>query len=258
MKLSIITINRNNAAGLSRTIESVVSQTYTDFEYIVIDGASTDESVGVIKEYADRITYWVSEPDKGIYNAMNKGILKAKGEYLLFMNSGDWLVDDVLLQLADYLTEYDIIYGNWYKVFDKDNIEPEQFPDIVTFQFLAFNYSLPHQAAFIKRNLFESLNYYDEGLKMVSDWKFFLDSLFKYNCTYKHISIYISYYDKNGFSSDENNNQIQKYERNKVIQEGYKNFIYINDELNENTYRLWRYDKSKIVLFFKKIGFFRF
>ena len=89
MKLSIITINRNNAAGLRRTIESVVSQTYTEFEYIIIDGASTDESVDVIKEYADKITFWVSEPDNGIYNAMNKGILKAKGEYLLFLNSGD-------------------------------------------------------------------------------------------------------------------------------------------------------------------------
>lgn len=79
MKLSIITINRNNAAGLRRTIESVVSQTYTDFEYIIIDGASTDGSVEVIKEYSDKITYWVSEPDTGIYNAMNKGILKAQG-----------------------------------------------------------------------------------------------------------------------------------------------------------------------------------
>ena len=90
-KLSIITINRNNSAGLHKTIESVVSQTFTDYEYIIIDGASTDGSVDIIKQYANKITSWVSEPDKGIYNAMNKGILKATGEYLLFLNSGDSL-----------------------------------------------------------------------------------------------------------------------------------------------------------------------
>ena len=125
-KLSIITINRNNAAGLRKTIESVVSQTYTDFEYIIIDGASTDGSVEVIKEYAEATLpcgeglgerlYWVSEPDKGIYNAMNKGILKAQGEYLLFLNSGDWLVDkDVIKSFIDLNIINDIV-NNFYIV----------------------------------------------------------------------------------------------------------------------------------------------
>ena len=91
MKFSIITINYNNCEGLRRTIESVVNQTCHDFEYIIIDGGSTDGSVDVIKQYADQIDYWVSEPDKGIYNAMNKGVAVAKGEYCLFLNSGDSL-----------------------------------------------------------------------------------------------------------------------------------------------------------------------
>lgn len=117
MKLSIITVNRNNTEGLRKTIESVVSQTYTDFEYIIIDGASTDGSVDIIKEYADRITYWVSEPDNGIYNAMNKGILKAKGEYLQFLNSGDWLVDEGVLQtMIKYTDDVDILIGNIYLI----------------------------------------------------------------------------------------------------------------------------------------------
>ena len=97
MKLSIITINRNNAQGLRKTIESVISQTFTDFEYLIIDGASTDGSTDVIKQYEDKITYWISEPDKGIYNAMNKGILKAVGAYCLFLNSGDALSKDSIL-----------------------------------------------------------------------------------------------------------------------------------------------------------------
>ena len=91
MKLSIITINRNNAKGLEKTIQSVASQTFKDFEYVIIDGASTDDSVDVIKKYEASFAYlkWVSEPDKGIYNAMNKGICRSSGEYVMILNSGD-------------------------------------------------------------------------------------------------------------------------------------------------------------------------
>ena len=91
-QLSIITINRNDAKGLEHTLKSVWKmQTFKDFEHIIIDGASCDGSVDVIKKYATKLAYWISEPDKGVYNAMNKGIVKAQGEYLLFLNSGDWL-----------------------------------------------------------------------------------------------------------------------------------------------------------------------
>ena len=97
MKYSIITINYNNRDGLEKTIQSVINQTCQDFEFIIIDGGSTDGSVDIIKKYNDRINYWVSEPDKGIYNAMNKGILQAHGEYLNFMNSGDCFFDNEVL-----------------------------------------------------------------------------------------------------------------------------------------------------------------
>ena len=94
----IITINYNDAAGLKKTIDSVINQTYTEFEYIIIDGGSSDSSLQIIKENANQINYWVSETDKGIYNAMNKGIEAAKGEYLLFLNSGDYLLDSLVLK----------------------------------------------------------------------------------------------------------------------------------------------------------------
>ena len=111
--LTIITINLNNSIGLRKTIESVISQTYNDFEYLIIDGGSIDGSVDVIKEYADRISYWFSEPDKGIYNAMNKGILKAKGQYLQFLNSGDYLVNkNVIENVFHELPDCDLLYGN--------------------------------------------------------------------------------------------------------------------------------------------------
>ena len=99
-QLSIITINRNDAQGLEKTLESIwKKQSFKDFVHIIIDGASTDNSINIIKKYASHLSYWVSEPDKGIYNAMNKGIIKAKGNYLLFLNSGDWLENDILARV---------------------------------------------------------------------------------------------------------------------------------------------------------------
>ena len=110
--LSIITINLNNREGLRKTIESVVNQTFQDFEFIVIDGASTDGSVEVIQDYP-RINYWISEPDTGIYNAMNKGIAKATGEYCLFLNSGDTLFQiNTLTGILQSNPKGDIIFGN--------------------------------------------------------------------------------------------------------------------------------------------------
>ena len=97
MKYSIITVNYNDAQGLEDTIKSVVSQTYNDYEFIIIDGGSTDDSKYIIEENQSQIDYWVSEPDKGIFNAMNKGILASKGDYLIFMNSGDCFYNEKVL-----------------------------------------------------------------------------------------------------------------------------------------------------------------
>src|SRR6478735_1115877 len=113
IQLSIITINYNNLQGLQKTIESVVSQSFKDFEYIIIDGGSTDGSKVLIEKYSESITYWVSEKDNGIYPAMNKGIQVANGEYLLFLNSGDWFYENTTLSMAiPMLRPFDIVYGN--------------------------------------------------------------------------------------------------------------------------------------------------
>src|ERR1700757_1115246 len=97
-KLSIITINFNDQLGLSKTIKSVISQTISDFEFIIIDGASSDKSLDIIKHYADKISFWVSEKDNGIYDAQNKGIAKATGDYLLFLNSGDCFYNEHIVE----------------------------------------------------------------------------------------------------------------------------------------------------------------
>ena len=177
MKFSIITVNFNNREGLRKTIESVINQSYKDFEYIVIDGGSTDGSRDVIQQYANRINYWVSEPDKGIYNAMNKGIAKATGDYLNFMNSGDCFYDnEVLKNVESYGYDADIITGRDYhyseeKQIGHASIQPPRL-SMITF----FNATLDHQSSFIKRNLFDN-SPYCEDYHLVSDWIFFTEKI---------------------------------------------------------------------------------
>jgi len=217
-KLSIITINLNNAKGLQKTIESVVNQTFKDLEYIVIDGGSTDGSVEIIKKYADKINYWISEPDTGIYNAMNKGIAVAKGEYCLFLNSGDWLYNDTIIEsVAGHELFTDIVVGNVLSVnsnYQSHKIAPNSY-NITAYKL--FTSTLPHQASFIRKELFEKYGNYDENLKIVSDWKFCLETIIIHNVTVKYIDLIISFYDLNGISNKMI--EIEETERTKVLHE---------------------------------------
>lgn len=210
MKLSVITINYNNCDGLRKTIESVVNQTWRDFEYIIIDGGSIDGSVDVIKEFADQIDYWVSEPDKGIYNALNKGVEKAQGEYCNFMNSGDCFYSlDVLEKVFSINPIADIICGNTQLDYLK---KP---PQEITFDIL-FNTSICHQCAFIRTSLMKKYGY-DEKYKIVADRKFFLQALIFDNCSYLPINVDVVKYDITGFSAE--NPVLSKLEYDKVLEE---------------------------------------
>ena len=219
MKLSIITINRNNAEGLQKTIESIINQKYQNFEYIVIDGASTDNSIDVIKKYDDGINIWVSEPDKGIYSAMNKGILKASGEYCLFLNSGDWLVDDSTVD--DFLDENftkDFIAGtvNYVNGNSRQYIQPTQKQ--LTYDFFVKD-SLMHAATFIKRELFDKYGLYNENYRIVSDWEFFFMMLIVKNCTYTIFNRVIANFDLQGISNLPSWTELHKNEKQQVLAE---------------------------------------
>lgn len=212
IKVSIITINYNNKVGLKKTIESVIKQDFNSFEFIVIDGGSTDGSYDVIQEYKNCIDYWVSEPDKGIYNAMNKGIAIAKGEYCNFMNSGDCFYDNSVLRsiFSNKREELcDIIAGNTYWT------EWVKAPSNITMDFM-FNGTICHQCAFIKRYLLLK-HYYDENLKIVSDRKFFIQALIFENCSYEAIDVNVVIYDLNGYSS--NNRTLSDLEYQQVLEE---------------------------------------
>lgn len=200
MTFSIITINYNNTSGLKKTIDSVKSQTYIDFEWIVIDGDSNDGSKELLEKYQEHFAYWCSEPDKGIYNAINKGLLHATGQYVQFLNSGDWLYDSTSLEkaFAQIDGKYDIYYGDMIQVNDGGKLNPIRYPDELGFLFFPYN-NICHQATFYKRSLFEN-NPYDESFSIVSDWAMNLKLMFN-GATFKHLNLFIVYYDNQGRSS---------------------------------------------------------
>lgn len=218
LKLSIITVNYNDAVGLQQTIESVKSQTFSNFEYIIIDGGSTDGSVDIIKKEERFITKWVSEPDKGIYNAMNKGIRKAEGEYCYFLNSGDWLHDaDALEKLFSHHFIEDIIYTNCYfcKSINGPLIEAT-FPNEqeLTFGFFIRD-TLCHQAEFIRRDLFDRHAMYDEAYKIFSDYKFALTAIVHARASYKYIPEFPAVYNHWGISAK--NLKLKEEERRNIL-----------------------------------------
>lgn len=247
MKLSVITINYNDARGLRQTVESVVSQSARkDFEYIVVDGGSTDGSKVVLEEFSDRIDKWVSEPDSGIYNAMNKGVAMASGEYLLFLNSGDTLHGNVIDDILQCLGDTDIAIG---RVLCNGSDLSETGVDLTLKHFIITN--IPHQATFIRNNLLKD-HPYDESLKIVSDWKFFVETIVINGVSYKWIDTVISDYDCNGISS--RNRHLLNEEKEKVLEELFPKRILIDyrKHLFGQGYTETPYDK-----FYSKAKFFR-
>ena len=246
--ISIITVNLNNKNGLLKTIKSIKSQTFKDFELIVVDGNSTDGSKDVLSKNANIINHLICENDTGIYNAMNKGINLSTGKYLLFLNSGDWLVDiNVFYEASKYLDkEIDIIYGNLITIRENER-KIMNFPDEIRVSYLYSGY-LPHPSSFIKKSLFSKIGSYSEDYKICSDWEFILKAIIINNCTYLHIPIVISIFPLNGISSKQYN--IVLKERNDIIQ---KLLPYLEEDLIELNL-LRENTKSRLVKFAIKIS----
>lgn len=200
MKLSIITVNYNNIKGLKKTLESVVSQSVKDFEWIVIDGGSTDGSKDLLDDFTDQITYWVSEKDHGIYEAMNKGIKVANGDYLQFLNSGDSLADlDIINRFYERSNIEDVIYGNAIIV-DDSGQEVDKFiaPDFVKFSFF-YSHALNHQATFFHKRCFD--NYlYNENNRVASDLELYMHLMYL-GYSFVKWNEYVVRFDNTGLSS---------------------------------------------------------
>ena len=215
-KYSIITINYNNGKELRRTIESVINQSFRDVEYIIIDGGSTDDSVDIIKQYAEHIDFWISERDHGVYNAMNKGLKHANGEYVNFMNSGDSFYSPHVLEEIDrQICDTDILFGNVC-----DSVSGRIYGGIPAGSELTFltlkKEILCHQGTFYRRSIFDS-HPYDESLKLIADWKVNVQAIVFDNCKVKVVDTIVANYDLTGMSSTQS--QLHAEERRKVMSE---------------------------------------
>jgi glycosyltransferase involved in cell wall biosynthesis len=203
LKLSIITVNLNNSQGLKKTLESVDCQTFQDFEYILIDGGSTDGSVELIKQHKSSFIYQISEPDSGVYNAMNKGIRKAIGEYLLFLNSGDFLVNkDVLSNVFSGNHNSDFLLGRCNISERGVVVQTTNPPAKITFGYL-YEFGLAHQSTFIKREMFEKFGLYREDFRYNADIEFWYRTIILQCSSTVTLSTIICDYNKEGISSKE-------------------------------------------------------
>lgn len=218
-------------------MQSVFEQTFTDYEYIIIDGGSTDGSKEYIEQHADKLAYWVSEKDTGIYPAMNKGIRVSNGQYLIFLNSGDYFYSPLSLSFITKEETTDIIYGNLI-VNDGSNMKRTTYPETVDFEYFYKGNTLPHQASFIKKELFEKYGLYNEQLQMLSDREFFMNAVCLYNVTHKYVPVDISVFSLDGFCSAPENQYLYGVEADLILRNNYPAFISLVDERNQLKGRL--------------------
>ena len=218
--ISIITVNYNEK-NIERTLKSILAQTFQDFEWIVVDGGSNEETLNIINKYKDRIDILFSEKDNGVYDAMNKGIKVSNGRWLIFMNAGDSFYEAVSLEkifkkYSFILRNKDIIYcDSIYHTIDSVEYKPI-FPDKLNSEFW-HNSCISHQSTFIRKELFNKYGLYDETYKISADLEKLL--LFKQKkCKFHHIKEIISNYYTDGISAID---ESREYER-KLILDKYK------------------------------------
>lgn len=271
MKISIVTINFNNFEGLKRTLDSVAEQSYRDIEHIIIDGCSTDGSVYVIKEYESanpnrdpffkHTINWVSEKDKGIYNAMNKGVRKATGAYVQILNSGDvFAAADVVERIIAEIekAEYpELLYGNMIKKDYATGKVVGKSKEIESSLRQYFVSTMNHDCCYIRRDVYEKYGLYDENLKIVSDWKWFLQAIGLGNVRPVYIDIDVTIFDCSGIS--ETNLELRNKERRQVLEEvlppailaDYDKYAFPMEQYN----RLKKYHLWPIVYFMERVLF---
>lgn len=213
-KLSIVTINYNNRNGLKKTIDSVIAQTNKDFEWIVIDGGSNDGSKELIEQHSDHFSYWASEPDHGVYHAMNKGIAKATGKWMLFLNSGDCFCNNNVLEKAfTHPFVGDVMYGNAYYVNPDGSYRIKRDPDVIGISFF-LKQTLCHQACFIRSSILkESL--YNEDMRIAADIAKWLQLMVE-GYQFVHLDEFIVNFDTTGIGSQSTKENI--LERKLVIE----------------------------------------
>jgi len=207
-KVSVITACLNSQKHIERAIKSLQAQTYDNIEHIIIDGRSTDDTLKILDKYKDRIACLVSEPDKGIYDAMNKGVKHSTGDILYFFNTDDRLYDkDVIKDVVDFFSrkETDFVYGDVINSYP-DNSAPSvgRYPRIITKRHFLRN-TIGHPATFFRKACFETAGLYDIRYKIASDYEWYLRGLYKYHLRSAHIDRIISVFECSGVSMTHSN-----------------------------------------------------
>lgn len=246
MHISIITICLNNPF-LERTITSVINQSYPNYSHLIIDGGSNDpvtmKTINSYKNY-EKISI-ISEKDNGIYDAMNKGIRKANGDYLIFLNAGDaFYSSESLSHFASNHDNHDIVYGDLEFADPKSNFVVT-YPDKLNYSFFMES-SLPHPACFFHRNVFEKVGLYETSLQVAADWAFFLKAIGLYLVSYKHIPFVVSVFDHGGVSSQPQNQPIMENEKKKFLSTYF--FLFTDDyaEYKETERKLRNIQNSRL------------
>ena len=252
MFFSIITINRNNAKGLEDTIQSVLSQDRNLYEFIIIDGASSDNSLEVIKKYESQIHYYISEPDTGIYNAMNKGIDKAKGEYAIFMNSGDsFSYPTALNDISKNNLNADFLFSGWTRIKNGKKLASYLPKEKITLYTLFYHSTcVCHQATFIKVSVLKELQGYEEKLKVSADICFVMKALVVDYKTFQILPYYITNLDVTGISGNLKGMTILNEEKpayfKKLCPYVYDDYIKMHKILRFSPTNIFRFIKWKL------------
>lgn len=222
-RFSVITVCLNEARSIRATCDSICTQSFKDFEWIVIDGASTDGTQELLNEYSSSIHLLVSEPDKGIYNAMNKGASKATGTYIIFMNGGDCFASSEALDLASQAKSAQLLYGDVY--LGNQNGELKIYPDVIGPGYL-LNKMIPHQSTFYERATFEAFGGYDESFKIAADYDLNARLLEAESVSYCHILHPIAIFDLKGISNSKDFRSLRKQENHRIRKKYFKNYRY--------------------------------
>jgi glycosyltransferase involved in cell wall biosynthesis len=222
-KFSIITVCLNEAKSIRATCDSICSQSYIDFEWIVIDGGSTDGTLEILREYEDSIDCLISEPDTGIYNAMNKGAVKASGQYLIFMNGGDRFACADALLMVSKAPRAQMLYGDVYLGDPSGDVET--YPEVVESGYM-LRKMIPHQATFYQRATFEAVGGYDESFKIAADYDLYVRLFELEGITHQHIPHPIAIFDLEGISNSKDFRQLRKRENHRIRKQYFKKYRY--------------------------------
>lgn len=218
MKVSIITACYNAENTIEETLRSVGKQTYSDIEYIIVDGASIDKTLEIVERYRDKISVLISEPDNGVYNAMNKGIKAATGDLLFFLNADDIFINELVVeQFVEYAQKCDsaIILGNILLIDKYDGRVYHEKQDFID-DIQLLKSTVFHPATFFRKEVFGKYGFYDEENKITSDYDWYLKYFAKNNGDYSYLEKPVSIFYMGGLSSDEKHGKIHKLEREKI------------------------------------------